>query len=168
VSTQDVQMKTWKAEMGRHMDILGTHIQKYVDTLPTLDMGTTAPIGPGAQKTENVPIKPEDPTDQWASVGSGHAHLSADQRAAVAQENQGEEQGNVSGLILAAFLRLGTNTPDAWIAREVGCSRRTVARWKKRFQEQGRLIAPVKPDQPVFLPTEGDRSANASQEPSHR
>lgn len=41
-------------------------------------------------------------------------------RAAVAHENQGGEQGNAADLILAAFLRLGANIPDTWIAREVG------------------------------------------------
>lgn len=41
-------------------------------------------------------------------------------RAAVAHENQGDEQGNAADLILAAFLRLGANSPDTWIAREVG------------------------------------------------
>lgn len=178
-------MKIWTAEMGRRMDTLDTmvvHVQKHVNTLPTLNTGIAAPIGPGVQETQGMPIKPGASTDQWASAGSGHARTSEKQRAAVAREHHREEQGNAADLILSAFLRLGARTPDTWIAREVGCSRRTVARWKKRFQEQDLLPAAEKSDvppsalredegkrqeggeyaDPTHLPSEGAEAAHES------
>lgn len=47
--------------------------------------------------------------------------------------------GETAERVLHALERLGTGASDAQIAREVGFSRKTVARWRTRFQQQGRL-----------------------------
>ncbi|HET8842047.1 MAG TPA: helix-turn-helix domain-containing protein, partial [Ktedonobacteraceae bacterium] len=48
-------------------------------------------------------------------------------------------QETTAQLILAT-LRRSTGHSDRTVAREVGCSKTTVARWRKRFQEQGLLL----------------------------
>ena len=135
ITTQSEQLKTWTAEMGRRMDYLDTQVVQLQEHVGT------APIGQGRQKKPGIPIRQSGHMDQRAAVGSAHMHMSENRRATTTGEMDTEGQGNISELILAAFLRLGASTPDTWIAREVGCSHRTVARYKKRFQEQGLLIA---------------------------
>lgn len=54
-------------------------------------------------------------------------------------ETEREEGTNTGPAILAAFQRLGGHTTDTDVAHEVGCSRTTVARWRKRLMAQGQL-----------------------------
>ncbi len=148
ISIQDAQLKTWTAEVGRRMDHLDTQIVQIQQLVGTLGSTRTVPIGRYGQKKQGMPTGQGEQMDQWAPVGNGHLRRSENQRATATGGRDTEEQGNTAEAILAVFLRLGANTPDTWIAREVGCSRRTVARYKKRFLEQKLLTPEEKIEQP--------------------
>jgi hypothetical protein len=106
------------------------HLQGQVDTLGMSQVGTGATPGPGVQEDDGTPTTQK-------GQGNGHRRTWEDQRGIGGTD----QEGQVTDLILAAFRRFGTSTPDTWIAREVGCSRKTVGRWKKRLLEQGLLSA---------------------------
>jgi hypothetical protein len=157
LTTQSEQLKTWTAEVGRrmdHLDIQVIQIQEQVGETPT---GTSAPRGQDGQKKPGMPTRQSGHSDQRVAVGSGQVRTLKNQRAPATGEMDTGDQGNISDLLLATFLRLGTNTPDTWIAREVGCSRRTVARYKKRFQEQGLLAASGTSERPQYA-SRGDEA----------
>jgi len=120
-------------------------------TLPTLNLNDGAATGTGAQGGPGVSHVQRARREQGATVDSGHTYAEQGKGRTAGNRAETEEQGNAAELTLAALLRLGANTPDTWIAREVGCSRKTVARWKKRFQEQGLLSASEKRGQPPFI-----------------
>ena len=148
LSTREEQWKAWTGDVGRRMDHLDTQIAQLQKSVGTLRETKAVSIGHNGQKKQKMPTGQEKHMDQWAPVGNGHLHTPENQWAAAPGERDTEEQGNTAEAILAAFLRLGVNTPDTWIAREIGCSRRTIARYKKRFLEQGLLVAEEKSEQP--------------------
>lgn len=155
LSSQGEQLQEWTREAGRRMDCLDTQVVQLQEQVGTTNAGVAAPRGQGGQKKQGMPTGQRGHRDQWASVDSGHMRTSTKQQTIATGEMDTEKQGNAVDLMLAAFLRLGANTPDTWIAREIGCSRRTVARYKKRFQEQGLLPALGKGEQPQSLPRDG-------------
>ncbi|HEU5383831.1 MAG TPA: helix-turn-helix domain-containing protein [Ktedonobacteraceae bacterium] len=120
------------------MTYLGIQIGHLQEQMGILAPDTTALIGPGAQEEQSMF------PDQRAPLDRGRAPVSENQRLTTNGGRERVSRENTSDLILTTLLRLGVTTPDARIAREVGCSRRTVARWKKRFQAQGLLSAPEK------------------------
>ncbi|HEU5378020.1 MAG TPA: helix-turn-helix domain-containing protein, partial [Ktedonobacteraceae bacterium] len=134
-------------DVGRRMDHLATQIVQLQERVDTLRETKAVSIGQNGQKKQGMPTGQRKHIDQWAPVGNGHMRTSEKQRADATGERDTEEQGSTAEAILAAFLQLGTNTPDTWIAREIGCSRRTVARYKKRFLGQGLLTADEKNEQ---------------------
>lgn len=140
--TQDTQIKTWTTEMGKRIDDLGAQVDRLQERMGILDPDTTALIGSGAQEEQSMSPDQWAHMDQRASLDGERAHVSESQRLTTNGGREGVNRENTSDLILTTLLRLGVTTPDTRIAREVGCSRRTVARWKKRFQAQGLLSAP--------------------------
>ncbi|HEU5377261.1 MAG TPA: helix-turn-helix domain-containing protein [Ktedonobacteraceae bacterium] len=142
--TQDTQDKMWATEVGRQKESLGAQIDHFQERVGILDEGsaTLREPGPGTQREQSIPPDQRVRMDQWAPLDRGRAPVSENQRLTTNGGKEGVNRENTSDLILATLLRLGVTTPDTRIAREVGCSRRTVARWKKRFQAQGLLSAP--------------------------
>lgn len=65
------------------------------------------------------------------------------QRGVFDEKAETEEGTNAGPAILAAFQRLGSHATDTDVAHEVGYSRTTVARWRKRLIAQGQLAAPA-------------------------
>ncbi|HEU5377215.1 MAG TPA: helix-turn-helix domain-containing protein [Ktedonobacteraceae bacterium] len=139
--TQDTQIKTWTTEMGRHIDSLCVQIGHLQEQMGILGADATALMGSGAQEEQSMSPDQWAHMDQRASLDRGRASVSENQRLITNGRRERVSRENTSDLILTTLLRLGVTTPDTRIAREVGCSRRTVARWKKRFQAQGLLSA---------------------------
>jgi hypothetical protein len=157
LSAQEEQLKAWTGDMGRRMDRLDTQIIQTQELVGTLGSRRAMPIGQYGQKKQGMPTGQGKQMGQGAPVGNGHMRIPENQRATATGEKDTEEQRNTAETILSAFLQLGANTPDTWIAREVGCSRRTVARYKKRFLEQGLLPAEEKSEQQQ-LPSQEDEA----------
>lgn len=70
-----------------------------------------------------------------------------DLQASINPENIG---GAAVGLAFSVAVVVAVILNHRQVARDVGCSRPTVARWRKRFQEQGQFPAPQeKPSVPI-------------------
>ncbi|HEU5384239.1 MAG TPA: helix-turn-helix domain-containing protein [Ktedonobacteraceae bacterium] len=150
LSTQEQQLKAWTGDVSRRMGHLDTHIVQLHERVHTLRSTKAVPIGHNGQKKQGMPTGQGKQMDQWTPMGNGYMRTSENQQANATGERGIEGQRNTAEAILAAFLRLGANTPDTRIAREMGCSRRTVARYKKRFLELRLLTAEEKSEQPQY------------------
>ncbi|MGH2510748.1 MAG: helix-turn-helix domain-containing protein, partial [Ktedonobacteraceae bacterium] len=136
LGTHEAQVSAWTTTVDGHLRTLGTqveHLQAHVGILAIPNVDTSATQQSDAQDGQAVPTAQSSPTKR------GHMPTWENEGRTVDSDVEPEEQGSTAGHILATFQRLGASTPDTRIAREVGCSRRTVARWRKRFQEQGLL-----------------------------
>ena len=142
VRTLNTQMDTWTTQVDQHLGTLRAQmdqVQDQVRTLSTQNLDAGAATGPGAHPGQGMSHAQLARREQGTLLGRERTQTEEDQGRTTGSHTEAEDQSNAAELILAALLRLGVNTPNTWIAREVGCSRKTVARWRKRFQEQGRL-----------------------------
>jgi Homeodomain-like domain-containing protein len=134
--TQETHVSTWITEVDGHLRTLGTQveqIQAHMGTLAISNVGTSTTQKPDAPDGQVAP------TTQSAPTRRGRMPTLDNQDGTVDSDAEPGEQESTAGSLLATFQRFGASTPDAKIARDVGCSRRTVARLRKRFQEQGLL-----------------------------
>ena len=119
------------------------------------------------QKAQGVSHK-QDAPGAFSAQGTPHIHVEqgAEKEHMRTHQEQGpkretplsegrdaqREAGNTAEVLLAAFHRLGGTTSDNSIARATGYSRKTVARWRKRFRERGLLVVPSPGEQPLHPP----------------
>lgn len=128
--TLDAQVRTWATKIDRPLAAHVDHLQEQVDTLDHVAISELdRDRKPEEQVGRDMAPTPEPPGPQDTSVGSVDSE----------QTDGPEQQEGMAARILATLRQLGMSTPDTRIAREVGCSRKTVARWRKRWQEQGML-----------------------------
>lgn len=141
VRALEAQARIWGADRQRAWPLPRTQDhaeQAQVCTLGTnsLDQGTGA--HPEALEKQDAPEEPASPMRASKSPARHGDYQGTPRRIF----HSVEEQESAATVLLAAYHRLGVATSDNRMAREVGYSRKTVARWKKRFLEQGVLAIP--------------------------
>jgi hypothetical protein len=130
-------MHQWNGEFGQHLSDLRLQLDSVQK--PGQHRRAVSPKQPSARR---APVQ--------GTQDAHPAHLSREEQGTPArsvdtqdwQEQDGNrdqgktgEQGSAAMRIQAALQHLGTGASDARIAREASCSRKTVARWRKRFPQ---------------------------------
>jgi len=159
LQTQDAQEQE-QVRMGPLSE--GTVAQTAVRKEQGVSHAQGASSAQGASQEQQAPGAPsvQGTPHMQAGQGAGKEHMRTSQDHGPKRgtplgggKDAQREQGSTAEVLLAAFHRFGVATSDNSIARATGYSRKTVARWRKRFQQQGRLPVSTNGEElPIHFP----------------
>ena len=117
LSDLQTQMDTWTRNMTATLSGFQASLDQMCQQVSYLEFGN---------KKQNRATPQEEKQEQGTAERRDHGNLKNPEQSATAQR-------------ILAVLTDAPDSSDRQVARDIGCSRPTVARWRRRFQAQGLL-----------------------------